>query len=438
MSSAYEFSLKTIDNTTALTCKDLSCNTLIVNGVTLLKSEYDNTEFMIKNQFLYDSANPKTLALATNTTLYTTNLLFTPNTNPSSSPFASMNVDSLTSTPNNSTLFTKDSSVTGISVGQTSMYVDPTNKRLAVNKNWFAESNSSLEVNGSTYTQGIYNEITTDTNINYYLSSSTGTTPPVLFQGFASNATAGSNTYVNAILGKDATVTNYNGGIIRFNYIGSGNLGNNIQLQLSNGAKITLDGNGNAVIHGYLDTTNSSVISFPRFVQTSPPVMALNCGTSAVDYSNSTVRFSSIHTPLDNGTTGTTTLVNTALGLSYNPTTGLFTCTSSSKRRYLIQYTILALVTSGIYRGLRTVIRIAGSLNNVVGSVCNGIPQALIDGGIKTANSASVIYSASTSLNTTFDIAAYAYDTSGNMVAGPLTSVSQTAPQQTYVVIMEV
>jgi len=557
--------LETIDSSTTQTYKDVSCDALVVDGITVSKSNYDKIEYLVTNQFSYDSTNPMNIALKSGTTMYMDQLLLTiptfvkietssfygstgdvefiesseasvlngftqkyesdewfasvtcvtagnyditftftatqdssdsgntldivytsssgsdtivaqvPDTQAGidysitysaaiptgasiriaaaiengypfgfsngtlsitkSTPFSSTSVNSVTATSNNSSLFTLDSSVSNLTIGNNSLYISPSNKAIGINRSTI-ESGYKLAVNGGLNGNGNAIEValTADNNMDFY-STSTSTAPPSTWYGLASNATSGST--VNWYFGKDNS--NYNHGRLRFGYTGSANTANYISMGLAGGASIALDGTAKTTCSSaYLDTSNSSKITFPRIVQTNPSVMALRLSNGSYTYTNSaTMKFNSIDSRLDNGTTGTTTFVNSKLGISYSTTTGEFTFTSSTKRYYHIAWQVAFNTVANSGYSVEGNIRISGDVTEKVISNRTELPYTVISGVQSSLCASGLFIGASGTNNDTFALVTGAIDDAGTAVTSP-NSVTITNLNCTDIVITEI
>lgn len=558
--------LADITTTTTQTYKDVSCNSLIVDGITVNKSTYDDGEYLVTNQFSYDSTNPQNVALKAGTTMNTPQLLlisptfvkiessipisslsyyplsslqasvlngftqesfteegttwyndvtcvtpgnydvtftFTCSTNneeqdvriymyyktasgseievaylsPTQSgveysftysayiatgaslfiyvdveerggnfgfsngvftinktaPFLTTSVNSVTATPNNSSLFTLDSSVSNLIIGNNSVYVYPSDKAVAINGE--RVSGYKLTVNGTFNGNG--NEIavalTGDGNIQF-LGTTTSSTPPSAWVGYSTSASSGST--VNAHFGKNNS--NYNHGRFRFGYSGSANTGNYYGIDLAGGASLSIFGNTNTYCNSaYLDTSNTAKITFHRIVQTNPNVMALRLSNGAYTYTNaSAMLFNSIDSRLDNGTTGTTTLVNTNLGISYSTTTGQFTFTSSTKRYYHISWQIAFNTVENSGYSIEGQIQYNNSSSTKIIGNRTELPYTLISGVLSSICASGVIIGSSSTGITNFKLIPAAIDDAGTAVTSP-NSVTITNLNCTSIVITE-
>lgn len=426
--SAYQFNLKQIDNTTSAVYKDVSCDVLVINGVTVSKTRYDKLEYLVTKQFTRDAANE--VSLNASTTINTSNLLLSKNAF-STLPFANTKVNSVVSTPNNSTLFSLDSSITQLPIGNNTLVVNPSQQAIAVNKNWFNDTSVySLDINGSLYTKGFTCNLTSDTSMKWFVSSSSLASPPDWIRGLAASCpTTGS---VDAYIGKNSN--NYNCARLRFTYSGgAGNTSNNMSMGMPGGTILQINAAGAVVVNNKIECTNQ--LLYPVVIQTSPAVMALKLvGTTSYGI----VKFNTIATENDRGTVSSSgTFVNSELGISYNTTSGLFTCTSTTTKRYMIFYQIPTSWVVGFSYSVQAQIRFGANSATPCDKICLDNPTASVT-GVSSGVSSSCIYIGSTTKNTTFDMFTSAlYGDTGQSSQVPLSDITTNDLTKMCITIIE-
>lgn len=392
--SSYQFNLKQIDNTTSSIYKDVSCDILVINGVTVNKTRYDKLEYLVTKQFTRDAANE--VSLNAGTTINATNLLLSKNAF-SSLPFATMKVNSVMSTPNNGTLFSLDSSITQLPIGNNTLVVKPSDQAVAVNKNWFNDTSIySLDINGTLYNKGFTCNLPSDNSVKWFVSSTSSASPPEWIRALAASCPTGGS--VDCYIGKNSS--NYNCARMRFNYSGgTGSTSNYMSVGMPGGATLAIDGTGAVVVNGKLSCTNQ--LLYPFVVQTSPAVMALKfVGLTVAGI----VKFNTIATENDRGTVSSSgTFVNSDLEISFNTTSGLFTCTSTTTKRYMIFYQITASNAIGTPYSVQAQIRFGANSATPCDKICLDNPTEGVT-GVGTGVSSSCMYIGSSTKNSTFDM----------------------------------
>jgi hypothetical protein len=223
---------------------------------------------------------------------------------------------------------------------QTRINTTSGSSRMSVNQS-SNPTGSTLDVNGIFHTNGLrqdYSGASAMVTCTNTTTGATGGTTYVPYTIFSSNVSS-SGGWVNTWSGKNDTAGNY--ATTKFVYSGDGNTGNYIELNCTySGSKALYLRNDRLSYAGDIEcSSTSTTVSYPLTVgslyKLSPPVMSVLLTTSQT-VSATSIKYQSIYTDLDNGTSGTTTFTNSNLGIEYTPSTGIFKYTGSTTRFFRI------------------------------------------------------------------------------------------------------
>lgn len=209
--------------------------------------------------------------------------------------------------------------------------------RMSVNQSSNPTGNN-LDVNGSFHTNGLTVSSSGTSSLVTVTNTTSGVNTYVPYTVFSSNMST-NGSIVNLLSGKSATAGNY--GTTKFVYTGDQDTGNYVELSCTLSGSIPLYLRNDRLSYtGNIETSSTSTtVSYPLTVgslyKLSPPVMSVLLTTSQ-SVSAGVVKYQSIYTDMDNGTSGTTVFTNSNLGLEYTPSTGIFRYTGTTTRFFRI------------------------------------------------------------------------------------------------------
>lgn len=325
-SSISGISLRNFD-TNSITTSSLSVDSLTFQGDTIFTDPLTTTLTAIDNTFEPDG----TTGLKTSSG-YHVNVKGTINvsTDALDSYDGSYYTNNLTTTT-----ITVPGSTTNSMFGDTIQF-DPSSTRMRIGGSGSFSPTYTLSVpDGPTYTSGVITN--SGTNATFNISKNGGTESIDAVQLLCGNFTGTGQLCGSMRLGVNTTT--FNQGLYGFRWRSDTSSSNSLQMYLSSSSTIDLY-NNKLNIPGALEFSDKTSVSNCNYTQsTFPGIMHLQygTGTTSAALSLQSMNFNSITGflfnsigSLDSGTSGTTTMVNSYLNISFDTTTGLFTYTGTS------------------------------------------------------------------------------------------------------------